>query len=464
MALDEMVRHKRAEVAARQAERPAEVLRQGLFPTDRSLEAALRRPHTGFILECKTKSPSEGVLRPVLDPADVAAAYGPHADAISVLTDARFFGGSLERLTAIRALVHQPILCKDIVVDPYQVFEARAAGADAILLMLSVLNDDEYASCRAAAGQAGLEVVTEVHDEDQVDRAVAAGARIIGINNRDLRTLTVDRDVTARLAPRINPNRVIVAESGYDSHEAIREARGAVDAFLVGSALMRQPDLADATRALIFGRTKVCGLTRAEDAATAATLGATHGGLIFAPESPRAVDDARAAELRAAAPSLRWVGVFVNAPIEEVVRRATAHDLAAVQLHGEETPDEVGALRREFNGTREVWKAVRVRDRVPRVAETGADRLVLDSHDDRQRGGTGKRFNWALLDGHPDLDRIVLGGGLAPESVAAAEALGAWALDVNSGVERGPGRKDPVRMAEFFDIRRGLARHPATRR
>jgi len=463
MALEQILARKRVEVSARREALPLETFRSALTPSDRDFAAALRRPRTGYILECKGASPSQGELRPEMDLRQVAAAYDPHANAISVLTDATFFGGSHERMAAIRTLVHRPVLCKDFVVDPYQVHEARRHGADAILLMLSVLDDDGYRACRDVAQQHHMAVLTEVHTEEELTRALALEAPIIGINNRELKTLEVDLSVTERLAPLIPRDRLVISESGISGHADARHLRPLVDGFLVGSALMRQPDLHHATRELVYGITKVCGLTRTEDAATAYVLGATHGGMIFAPESPRIVTPEVAGQLRRAAP-LRWVGVFVNTPVDEVARIAEAHDLAAVQLHGEETAEMVAALRHGFAGKREVWKAVRVKDQIPGVAETGADRMLLDSHDDRARGGTGKRFNWSLLAGHPDLDRMILAGGLSPESVASAEAVGTWGLDVNSGVERAPGRKDPARLALFLDARRGERRQPATLR
>ncbi len=463
MALEQILAHKRDEVAHRKATLPLEEFQDRLVPSDRDFAGALRKPRTAYILECKGASPSQGEIRGEVNLQQVASAFDPHANAISVLTDARFFGGSHERMAALRALLHRPVLCKDFVVDPYQVHEARLHGADAILLMLSVLDDAGYRACRDVAHHHQMAVLTEVHDADELGRALALEAPIIGINNRDLKTLEVDLTVTERLAPQVPRDRLVISESGIGTHDDARALRGLVDGFLVGTSLMRQPDLQYATRALLYGITKVCGLTRAEDAATAHVLGATHGGMIFAPESPRVVTSEVATQVRRAAP-LRWVGVFVNAPVEEVARIAEAHDLAAVQLHGEESPETVAALRDAFGGRREVWKAVRVRDHVPRLAETGADRLLLDSHDDRARGGTGKRFNWNLLAGHPDLGRMVLAGGLNPESAASAEAVGTWGLDVNSGVERAPGRKDPTRMALFLDARRGERRQQGASR
>jgi len=461
MALEQILAHKREEVAARKAAAPLASFASELIRSDRSLEAALRRPRTGYVLEVKAASPSQGEIRADLDLAAIAAGYGAHASAISVLTDAHFFGGSFERLAALRRVVHLPLLCKDFVVDPYQVYEARRHGADAILLMLSVLSDFEHRECRGIADSLGLDVLTEVHSTQELARALLLDARIIGINNRDLQTLQVDLAVTERLAPRITGDRVVISESGIRSHADARRLAPLVDGFLVGTSLMVQPDLGHATRALIYGITKVCGLTLPEDAANAHALGATHGGMIFAPESPRRVDLEQAADLRRTAP-LNWVGVFVNPTVDQVVELADRLDLSAVQLHGEEPRELAEELRRRFAGRREVWKAIRVRDEVPRVADTGADRLVLDTFVPGTRGGTGRRFDWRLLQDYPDLDRVLLGGGLAPDAVPAAERVGCWGLDVNSGVERAPGQKDPLLLAAFLDARRGWGRRPGS--
>ncbi len=457
MALDEIVAHKRAEVAARVRAHPLEAFRDRLVPSDRDFEAALMRHRTSFILECKAASPSRGTIRPLLDLDQVASAYGPHADAVSVLADARFFGGSLNHVTELSRRLNLPVLCKDVVVDPYQVYEARRYGADAILLMLSVLDDAAWRDCHDVAERLKLGVLTEVHTESELRRALALGARIIGINNRNLRTLEVDLEVTERLAPLVPRDRMCVAESGIADHRDVLRLRPLVDGFLAGTSLMIQENLARATRALIHGVTKVCGLTRPADAVAAHRLGATHGGLIFAPESPRRVDLERAEEVCRAAP-LDWVGVFVNDTPDRITDLAERLNLAAVQLHGEEPPTLAAELRRRFNGSREVWRGVRVRERVPLLEETGADRLLLDRYVPGARGGTGSRFDWRLLAGFPDLGRTLLSGGLSPEMVDDAEAVGAWGLDVNSGVESGPGVKDEARLSAWFDARRGYGR------
>ncbi len=449
--LGEIVARTRADLRERQARRPLATVRAACTPSDRNFTAALRRQRPGFILEHKRASPSAGVLRTAHAPAEIARAYAPFAAAISVLCDTPYFGGSLDDLRAVRAAVDVPVLCKDFVVDPYQVFEARAAGADAILLMCSVLDDAAYLACAAAARAAGIATLTEVHTEAELVRAIRLVAPVIGINNRDLRTLQVDLDTTRRLAPLVPPDRVRVCESGIRTHADVRALAPLVDAFLVGSALMTEPDVPRAVRRLRFGLTKICGLTRPGDAATAHAEGATHGGLIFAERSPRRVTLAQAGAVRAAAP-LTWVGVFVDVPIETIAEAVRALDLGAVQLSGDESPAMVRALRAVLPSGVEIWKALRVHEALPALRFPGADRVVLDTYVAGQHGGTGRRFDWQLLADHPDRDQVILAGGISPENAAAAAALGVGGLDVNSGVEVAPGQKDPARLAQLFQI------------
>ncbi len=457
MALEQILEHKRHAVAERQGRQPLDRWRSGLTRSDRSLEEALRRPRTGFILECKRGSPSEGTIRPDLDLGEVAGAYGTLADAISVLTDDVFFGGSFADLREIRSRVTVPVLCKDFILDDYQVYEARSHGADAILLMLSVLDDQTYRRCARVAHELALDILTEIHTAAELGRAVALDAKIIGINNRDLRTLQVDLNTTRRLAPAVPSNRIVVSESGIRTHADVVSLRPMVDAFLVGTSLMREPNLSLAARSLIFGRTKVCGLTTPEDAAIAAALGATHGGLIFAPESPRMVHPARVPEIQAGA-DLAWVGVFVNAPPDDIARLAVRSRFTAVQLHGEEDAAYFAELRTLAPSDCEIWESVRIENALPTRKRVGADRFLLDTYRASARGGTGSAWDWRLLDNYPERGEVVVSGGLTPVNVAAADRLGAYALDVNSGVESSPGKKDPTKLKTFLNVRRGTAR------
>jgi len=457
--LDTIVKAKRVEVERAKRERPVDQLLDELRPSDRDFQAAISRRRTGFILECKRRSPSQGTIRKGADPVAVAGAYAPFADAVSVLTDGPFFGGSLDDLTRVRESVTVPVLRKDFVVEPYQVVEARAAGADAVLLMLSVLGDLAWRACAAVARECGMGTLTEVHTEAELERALALEAPVIGINSRDLQTLQVDLRVIDRLAPQVPDDRLVVAESGIRSHADAAALRDRTDAFLVGTSLMRERDLEAATRRLIFGEVKVCGLTRAEDALAAWESGATWGGLIFAAESPRRVDVEQARAVRAGAP-LRWTGVFVNENPAEVATIARQLDLDAVQLHGDETADDVAATRAGLHEGCETWKAIRVGRDVasPRLSETGADRLLLDAYRPETRGGTGTRFDWSMAASHPDVEHVVLAGGLTPDNAVIAGAVGAAMLDVNSGVEDAPGVKSPAKLDAFFAALRGTGR------
>jgi indole-3-glycerol phosphate synthase/phosphoribosylanthranilate isomerase len=229
------------------------------------------------------------------------------------------------------------------------------------------------------------------------------------------------------------------------------------DALLVGTSLCAAADVPAAVRELVFGRVKVCGLTRPADAAAAWAAGATHGGLVFAPGSPRRVDRPTAARVRAAAP-LRWVGVFVNEEPAAIAALARELDLAAVQLHGAETAETIAALKPLLPAGCEVWKALRVRDAAAPAPPAGADRLLLDAYDPARPGGTGAVFDWDVARAHPERPALVLAGGLTPANAAAAATVGAWALDVSSGLEDAPGVKSPAKTEAFFAALRGSGR------
>lgn len=453
MALDAILAHKREEVASRKASASLEALFARAVPSDRDFASAVRRGRPGFILEIKFASPSAGLIRPGADLEPVLTSYGRHADAVSVLTDARFFGGSLERLREVRGRISQPLLCKDFILEPYQVVEARVYGADAILLILSAIDDSTWRLCAAEAGRLGMDVLTEVHDETEVARAVALGAAIIGVNNRNLKSLTVDLGTTARLAPAIPSDRLVISESGIASREAVAALRPHADGFLVGSALMGDSDLDRAVRGLVFGRTKICGLTTPEDAAAALDAGATHGGVMFASVSARRITPETASAVTSAA-ALEWVGVFADQPAQEIAGLATRLRLSAVQLHGNETSGDVALVRRLVPEAASVWKAERIREFIP--ARGLADRLLLDGWVAGRLGGTGTPFDWPLLEEYPERREVILAGGLRASNAAAAAALGTWALDASSGVESAPGRKDGALLREFFAERRRL--------
>lgn len=244
--MDRIIETKRREVAERKEKTPLAVLEKRIagLPQARDFEATL--VPGAIIAEVKRRSPSRGVLRADLDPAGIARIYEAHgAAAISVLTDGNFFGGSEADLAAVRNAVTLPVLRKEFIIDPWQIHETRAIGADALLLIAAILTEEELSGYRKAAESLGMAVLVEVHDGTELDKALAAGAEIVGINNRDLRTFTTDIETARALAPRVPRDRIVVAESGIRTRREIETLQEAgVRAFLIGETLVAAPDIA----------------------------------------------------------------------------------------------------------------------------------------------------------------------------------------------------------------------------
>jgi indole-3-glycerol phosphate synthase/phosphoribosylanthranilate isomerase len=377
---------------------------------------ALAAPGIGAIAEVKRRSPSAGDLRPDADPAELAAAFErAGASAVSVLVDERF-AGTWDDLRAARAAASLPLLAKGFFFDRANLFEARANGADAVLLLLRDLDNGKVRELMAVASDLGLDTLVEAHDAEELARATALGAPVIGLNARDLGTFDIDRSAQLELVASAARDRVVVAESGIlnRAHGAAAELAGA-DAVLVGSALMRAADpaakLADLLRRPYV---KVCGLTREEDVAVAAEAGADFAGFVLA-ESPR----------RATAPlpvpdTMLSVGVFVGETDE------VGTDLK--QLYAQENGHRVrdGVLLRGDD------VVAQVKD-LPWLEED-------DGHWEQAARAEG---------------RVLLAGGLGPENVRAAiEAVGPWCVDASRSLEASPGIKDHDRVRAFVEAAR----------
>ncbi len=256
MILDEIVAHKRLEVAAQREKVPLDTLLERIetLPPPRDFRGALRREGISLIAEIKRRSPSRGDIMPGVEAVELAGAYEQAgARALSILTDNKYFGGSLEDLAKVKRHTHLPCLRKEFIIDPYQVHEARAGGADAILLIVRILSDAELKSLHALAASLGLAVLVETHTEEEILRALGAGAHIIGINNRDLDSLTVDVNTTLRLKNKVPGGHTLVSESGiYHRDEVRRLEDGGVDAILVGESLLFSGDIRAKVRELLF--------------------------------------------------------------------------------------------------------------------------------------------------------------------------------------------------------------------
>jgi indole-3-glycerol phosphate synthase len=253
--LAEILAGVRAHVAEQQDDVPLERVREMAAEAPPPLDAytALRAPGVGVIAEVKRSSPSRGTLATIDDPAELACEYAlGGARCVSVLTEKRWFGGSLDDLVAVRAAVQVPVLRKDFIVSSYQVHEARAVGADLVLLIVAALEQNALEGLLERVESLGMTALVEVHDEDEADRALAAGARVIGVNARNLKTLEIDRTVFERIAPGLPGHVVKIAESGVRGpHDLIKYASAGADAVLVGEGLVTQKSPREAVAELV---------------------------------------------------------------------------------------------------------------------------------------------------------------------------------------------------------------------
>lgn len=430
-------------------ERLAHVDLAALPRSERSFYDALNGTNR-FIMECKSASPSLGLIREHYEPGAIARVYSRYASAISVLCEPDRFGGDYDHMQTVALSTHLPVLCKDFIVDPIQVYAARYFGADAILLMMSIVDDETYAELKQLADSLGLDVLTEAITEEEVARATAFGIDVIGINNRNLHDLSIDLTRSERLSHHVPSGKVIVSESGIRDNQTVRRLGSHANAFLVGSQLTGTPDIDRAARELVYGHNKVCGLTTWSAAQAARAAGAVYGGFIFEEASPRNVSRETALDIIAHEPDLSYVAVS---------RRTTGWEelaidgISALQIHAPyqgSTEAELELIEsiRAAAGERQVWRAIDMTaPHGPGLASALADAvdlLILDSG----IGGTGTSFDWTTV---PDevKAKSLLAGGLNPANLTEALRVGTAGLDINSGVEVN-GRKDTALIAQAF--------------
>jgi len=379
---------------------------------------ALAMPGLGAIAEIKRRSPSAGDLRPDADPALIAPAYAAAgAAAISVLVDERF-GGTWDDLRAARAATNAPLLAKGFFSTDEHLRTAKEAGADAALLLLRDLDDARTARLMQVAASLGLDTLVEAHDADELDRGIALGAPVLGVNARDLSTFAIDRRSQLALVARIPRDRIVIAESGIQTRAqgAAAELAGA-DAVLVGSTLMRAADPAAKLRELLSRPlVKVCGLTREDDVAAAAEAGADLAGFILVPESPRAAT----AVLRVPEGMLS-VAVWVGTSGES--------DADLDQVH---TVEDGKVRGREAALLRDGLEVARVLDLPWEGTDPDHWRTAAEAE-----------------------GRIVLAGRLGPDNVREAiAAVRPWAVDAASSLESAPGIKDHDKVRRYVEAAR----------
>ena len=492
--VDEIAARRRTDIAdevattsRRQIDEAARVA-----PTSRQIAERLAAPGLHLIAEIKRASPSAGQIAAADDDilARARAYEAGGAVAISVLCEPHWFGGAVADLRAVRGAVSVPVLAKDFVVDEVQLPMLRAAGADLVLLLAVLHPAKRLARLVGRALELGLEPLVEIHDPRELDRALSSGARLIGLNNRDLRTLEVDVERAARLRELVPDDRLVIAESGVRDPALVARWRAVgFDGALVGEALVRAVDPAAAARAFVAAgaepddganlarraMVKICGVTDAAGIHAAIAAGADAIGLNVVPGTPRelALDEAAglARLARATAPRDRRpliVAITADATPGDVAAILAAFDPDVVQLSGNESVEASRGIDRR------TWKVLHLPAEIATGAadgadssapdyvargraylEAGAERLLLDTAGGPHPGGTGTRAGERLAAAIARELPVVLAGGLAPDNVALAlRTIAAVGVDVASGVERPreAGQrptKDPARVALF---------------
>lgn len=415
--------------------------------------SALKEGKISIIGEIKKASPSKGLIRPDFPYLDLAREYEGAVEAVSILTEEDHFKGSMDYLADISKDIATPTLCKDFIFTKEQVYLARANGASTILLIVRILEQELLEELLATARKLKMEPLVETHTEEEVKRAIEAGAKVIGINNRDLSTFSVDINKSIEISKGIPKDIAIVSESGIRTREDVaRLEEAGIDAILVGETFMRSDDIVSAARELRGNTTeiKVCGIKSETEVDILNKTKPHYTGFVFA-KSKRQVDKSTAMTLRSKLhSSIKTVGVFVDETFENVVDIARECSLDIVQLHGSEGSELCNRLR--ALGEFKVWKALpgeSVTKYIISNYSASTDSLLFDS----TNPGGGETFDWDKL---KEENHMILAGGLDPYNVGEAlTKVEPKIVDVSSGVE-GENGKDYNKVFKFIE---GVRKH-----
>ena len=501
MILDRIVEATKIRVAQEKQVETLEAVKAAALalPADTGFpfEAALRQQDFNFICEVKKASPSKGIIAEHFPYLDIAKEYEvAGAAAISVLTEPDFFKGDKKYLQEIASTVKIPVLRKDFIIDEYQIYQAKVWGASAILLICACLDVPTLTKFRELADSLGLSSLVEAHDEHEVQMAIDCGARIIGVNNRNLKDFTVDVQNSVRLRNLVEDDVIFVSESGLETPEDIQVLRdNNIGVALMGETFMRSPNKVEKL-AYLYGPTyytpkvKMCGISKVETIPALVDSKPDYMGLVFAPSKRQVtVEQAKTLvdELRkqyektygeVTVPmntdtaqdsqdnqefvqgnsnfeKIKTVGVFVNETLENLLKIAEEVKLDVIQLHGDEDETFIQSLKECTNV--EVWKAVQVRSAADaeKWIDSSADMLLFDAYHKDERGGTGEVFDWSSLD---EFERpFMLAGGIDSTNVARAiRTVRPYGIDISSGIET-EGVKDTEKIKAFTNIVRTIA-------
>ena len=498
MILDKIIEATKIRVAQeKQVETPEAVKAAALaLPADTGFpfEAALRQQDFNFICEVKKASPSKGIIAEHFPYLDIAKEYElAGAAAISVLTEPDFFKGDKKYLQEIASTVKIPVLRKDFIIDEYQIYQAKVWGASAILLICACLDVPTLTKFRKLADSLGLSSLVEAHDEQEVQMAIDCGARIIGVNNRNLKDFTVDVQNSVRLRNLVEDDVIFVSESGLETPEDIQVLRdNNIGVALMGETFMRSPNKVEKL-AYLYGPTyytpkiKMCGISKVETIPALVEAKPDYMGLVFAPSKRQVTveqaktlvdelhkqyanrynrdaeqysndvvqDRAVIGAVQEHQESIKTVGVFVNETVENLLKIVEKVKLDVIQLHGDEDESFIQSLKEQSNV--EVWKAVQIRSAADaeKWIDSSADMLLFDAYHKDEWGGTGEVFDWSSLD---EFERpFMLAGGIDSTNVARAiRTVRPYGIDISSGIET-DGVKDNEKIKAFTNIVRTIA-------
>ena len=483
MILDTIVEATKIRIAQEKQVESTEAVKAAALalPSDTGFpfEAALRQQDFNFICEVKKASPSKGIIAEHFPYLDIAKEYEvAGAAAISVLTEPDFFKGDKKYLQEIASTVKIPVLRKDFIIDEYQIYQAKVWGASAILLICACLDVPTLIKFRDLADSLGLSSLVEAHDEKEVQMAIDCGARIIGVNNRNLKDFTVDVQNSVRLRNLVQDDVIFVSESGLETPEDIQVLRdNNIGVALMGETFMRSPNKVEKL-AYLYGPTyytpkvKMCGISKVETIPAVVEAKPDYMGLVFAPSKRQVtVDQAKilVEELHRGYAkkygsdtehdkndTIKTVGVFVNETVDNLVTIANEANLDAVQLHGDEDEAFIQSLKERTNV--EVWKAIQIRTAADteKWIDSSADMLLFDAYHKDERGGTGEVFDWSSLDA---FERpFMLAGGIDSTNVARAiRTVRPYGIDISSGIETN-GVKDDEKITAFTKIVKSIGR------
>lgn len=513
MILDKIVAATEKRIKEAKAKLPFLELQQQVermpIAKDFPFEQALQELDFNFICEVKKASPSKGIIAEDFSYLEIAKEYEmAGAAAISVLTEPDFFLGSPQYIQEIAATVHIPVLRKDFIIDEYQIYEAKLWGASAILLIAAILDDETMARFHKLADSLGLSCLVEAHDETEVLRAAKIGARIIGVNNRNLKDFTVDVNNSIRLRNLVDDSVIFVSESGLDTAADIQHLRdNKIHAALMGESFMRStdkvaklaelygavrpkhlihtstergalgteeifnleapsaPTVGEATQSSYEVKVKFCGISQEDTVPVLLETQPDYVGFIFAPSKRQVTIEQAHSIVRSLQGSLQTAsgdkviscaGVFVNETIPNLIEVAKAVPLTVVQLHGDEDIAYIESLRDHLQEQQlesvQIWKAIQVQSKedIVQWEQAPIDGLVVDAYSREARGGTGKTIDWSLLE---DVQvPYYLAGGIGIHNVARAiRRLQPYGLDMSSSLEIN-GQKDAKKIKSIAQV------------